>query len=74
MVTICAHCGRTSDERVMAKRYMGIRCESAPMLNISVGQNLCHANLDGTKADPDCYHLVTVRGEKVGARRPIGLL
>ena len=25
---------------------------------------LCHANLDGTKADPDCYHLVTVHSPR----------
>ena len=45
----CGRCGRTSEERVMAYGPKGVR--------------LCHANLDGTKSDPDCYHLVTVYGE-----------
>lgn len=27
------------------------------------GISLCHSNLDGTKADPDCFHLVVVGGE-----------
>ncbi|AEK09292.1 hypothetical protein FGG24_gp79 [Mycobacterium phage JC27] len=27
---------------------------------------LCHANQDGTKTDPDCYHLATTSGTEVG--------
>lgn len=44
----CGRCGRTSEERVMGSTR---------------GISLCHGNLDGTKADPDCFHLVVVGGE-----------
>ncbi|QXN72954.1 hypothetical protein SEA_SUNSHINE924_78 [Mycobacterium Phage Sunshine924] len=27
---------------------------------------LCHANQDGTKTDPDCYHLATTSGTDLG--------
>jgi hypothetical protein len=45
----CGRCGRSSDERIMGRGNRGVP--------------LCHANRDGTKSDPDCYHLVTVYGE-----------
>jgi hypothetical protein len=48
VVKRCGRCGRGDDERVMGQ------LNRVP---------LCHANLDGTKSDPDCYHLVTVYGE-----------
>jgi hypothetical protein len=51
----CAHCGRT--DTIMGS-----------MSTASGRVQLCHANKDGTKSDPDCYHLVTVWGEKLGSR------
>lgn len=50
-VNQCVRCGRGSNERIMA---------------LGPGRKfLCHANLDGTKSDPDCYHLFTVYGDKL---------
>jgi hypothetical protein len=58
----CAHCGRSADAdgRVMGSLSYGM-----------FAVKLCHANTDGTKSDPDCYHLVTVAGEKLGLRKAI---
>lgn len=67
-VTFCDHCGRDSNDRVMGHRTWTMECPAAPLLNRQVTQDLCHANLDGTKADPDCYHLVTIGVEKLGSR------
>lgn len=55
----CSHCGRT--DTVMGTMFMSVRGRPEVYL-------LCHANLDGTKSDPDCYHLVTVCKETLGAR------
>jgi hypothetical protein len=52
----CGHCGRTDT-------VMGTQSWSRNQVA------LCHANRDGTKADPDCYHLVTTGAELLGQRK-----
>jgi hypothetical protein len=54
----CDHCGRTDT----IKGQMGRGPERQPF-------QLCHANPDGTKSTPDCYHLVTTHSEFIGSRR-----
>ena len=54
-MSCCAHCGRT--DTIMGHLSCGM---------VSVG--LCQAEPDGDRADPDCYHLVSVWGEKLGSR------
>lgn len=51
----CTHCGRTETVKGWVV-WRGIEA------------HLCHANPDGTKSDPDCYHLVTLGIEQIGSR------
>ena len=53
--TRCSHCGRTETVCGWAL-WRGVEA------------HLCHANPDGTRSNPDCYHLVTLGVEQLGAR------
>lgn len=57
----CDHCGRTG-------RVAGFLSRPGDQQHPF---RLCHANPDGTKSVPDCYHLVTVHGERLGIRKPV---
>jgi hypothetical protein len=54
----CAHCGRPCGD------YAGGH-GSVWHVNEKRATHLCHPNASGR---PDCYHLVTVHGEELGAR------
>jgi len=60
-VKICDHCGRTCGD------FAGGHSTISKIVD---GQwttyDLCHPNEAGR---PDCYHLVTVWGEELGAQR-----
>lgn len=55
----CDHCGRTAGD------YAG--GSAAASLGDGTEYRFCHPNEPDR---PDCYHLVTVHGEQIGARRP----
>lgn len=60
-MSCCAHCGRT--DTIMGHLSCGM---------ISVG--LCHAEPDGDRADPDCYHLVSGQERPREGRQHAGCL
>ena len=53
----CAHCGRQAE-------ILG----GSQWTPQGGHVDLCHVRLDGYRADPDCYHLVTTGQEMLGAR------
>ncbi len=50
----CSRCGRTDTVTGSHTKQLAF--------GVTKTQRLCHANPDGTKAEPDCYHIVTTGG------------